>query len=94
MYVVIVEFITHPEHFENFVARVRRQAEDSLQLEEECQVFDVCVDPEQPSLVLLYEVYNNKAAFDAHLESAHFLDFNAEVQDWVSSKKVSVYTRL
>ena len=93
MYVVVVEFITHAEHYEQFVDRVCRQAEDSLRLETNCHVFDVCVSPLQPNLVLLYEVYSDKKAFDAHLDSAHFHDFNTAVQQWVSDKKVSTYTR-
>ncbi len=91
MYVVIVKFTTHTEHFDSFVTRVRQQAEDSLTLEVDCHLFDVCVSPEPVNLVLLYEVYTDKNAFDVHLESAHFHDFNATVQDWVSDKKVASF---
>jgi len=94
MYVVIVEFTTHAEHFESFITRVRQQAQDSLTLEADCNLFDVCIDPEHNNRVLLYEVYTDKSAFDAHLASEHFQDFNAAVQDWVSDKKVSIYTRI
>ena len=94
MYVVMVEFTTHPENFDAFLARVRRQAEDSLRLEPGCQVFDVCVDPGQNGFVILYEVYSNKKAFDAHLDSAYFHDFNDTVQDWIRDKKVSTFERI
>jgi quinol monooxygenase YgiN len=73
MYVVIVEFTIHAAHFEDFVARVRQQAEDRL---------------------LLYEVYTDSSAFDAHLASAHFHDFNSAVRDWVSEKQISTYLRI
>ena len=94
MYVVLVEFTALPQHATAFIERVRQQAEDSLRLESDCHVFDVCLDPEKHNFVLLYEVYTDKAAFDTHLQSAHFDDFNQAVQDWVSDKRVSTYNRL
>lgn len=93
MYVVIVEFVIHPEHAAVFKQRVLRQARDSLEFETECHVFDVCFDPARENFVLLYEVYTDKAAFDAHLASAHFLDFDATVQPWISDKKLVLLER-
>ena len=94
MYVVIVKFVTHPEYRDAFRTRVKQQAEDSLRLEPDCHVFDVCTDPEQADFVLLYEVYSDRQAFDTHLESAHFADFNNEVQSWIRDKQVSTLTRI
>jgi (4S)-4-hydroxy-5-phosphonooxypentane-2,3-dione isomerase len=71
-----------------------QQAQDSLQLEVDCNVFDVCVCFEGNNKVLLYEVYTDKTAFDLHLASAHFRDFNDAVQTWVSDKQVSTFERL
>ena len=93
MYVVIVEFTTCPEHVAAFKQRVLQQARDSLELEAECHVFDVCFDPCRESFVLLYEVYTDKAAFEAHLASPHFLGFDATVQSWISDKKLSLLER-
>ncbi len=42
--------------------------------------------------MLLYEVYTDRNAFDTHLESSHFRDFSAAVEDWVNDRKVSTYT--
>ncbi|MDH3762567.1 MAG: antibiotic biosynthesis monooxygenase [Gammaproteobacteria bacterium] len=94
MYVVIVEFTIHAAHFEDFVTRVRQQAENSLRQETDCHQFDVCINPEQDNRLLLYEVYTDRSAFDGHLASAHFHDFNTAVRDWVSEKKISTYLRI
>ena len=94
MYVVIVEFTLRPEHFDNFVTRVRQQAADSLEREAGCNVFDVCLDSARNHYLLLYEVYDDRAAFDAHLASSHFLDFDATVGDWVVDKQVNTLRRL
>ena len=94
MYVVVVEFTIRPEFVERFRERVRQQARDSLELESECHVFDVCIDPQRDECVMLYEVYSERAAFDTHLESAHFMDFDKSVRDWVESKQVACYERI
>ena len=94
MYVVLVEFTTKPGHGEDFRRRVRQQAADSLRNEAGCHVFDVCVDPDRDDRVVLYEVYADKAAFDAHMASEHFKDFDGTVTPWVAEKSVQILERL
>lgn len=37
--------------------------------------FDVCTDAGRPGVVYLYELYDDRAAFDTHLASARFKAF-------------------
>lgn len=92
MHVVTVTFEAKPGFEEPFLARVRRQAADSLALEPGCRRFDVCRDDANPRLVFLYEIYDNPAAFDAHLASAHFHAFSDAIADWVADKSVQSWT--
>ncbi len=92
MFVVIVEFTLKPGFTDKFRERVMRQAEDSLQLEADCHRFDVCIDPERVDFVLLYELYSDRVAFDIHLASSHFIDFDAAIRDWISDKRVACYS--
>ncbi len=94
MFVVVVEFSLHPGHARDFRERVLQQARDSLSLEAACRVFDVCIDPEREDSVLLYEVYDDRDAFDAHLASAHFEAFDATVSPWISHRRLTCYRRL
>ena len=94
MFVVIVEFDLRARHVRAFRERVRQQAADSLELEPDCHVFDVCIDPDREDSVLLYEVYSDRAAFDAHLASAHFKAFDAAVKLWFDDKRVSFLERI
>lgn len=94
MYVVLVEFTINPEHVQAFRQRVQQQAQDSLREESECRVFDVCIDPDRDDFVLLYEIYSDRNAFELHLASAHFRDFDKTVQGWISDKKIATYERL
>lgn len=92
MIAVTVEFNVHPPYVEVFDAAMLRQARNSLDREPDCHRFDVCRDPQVPERTFLYEVYTDQAAFDAHLTSEHFQQFDAEVKDWIASKKVAIWS--
>lgn len=94
MYVVTVEFTIKPEFVEPFRERMLQQARDSLTGEQDCHVFDVCIDAQREQIVFLYEVYSDRSAFDVHLNSAHFIDFDLAVRDWVSDKQVVCFERI
>jgi len=91
MFVVTVTFGIQPDHVEGFQAAVLSQARNSLELEADCHRFDVCFDDDDPGRVFLYELYTDAAAFQAHLDSAHFKDFDATVADWLESKEVDTW---
>lgn len=88
MFVITVEFLIIPDFSQKFAAAVAKQAENSLQLEEHCHVFDVCASLENPCAYFLYEKYTDAAAFDGHLKSEHFKSFDALVEPWVDAKTV------
>jgi autoinducer 2-degrading protein len=88
MLAVTVRFDVTPGREDAFLARVRQQAADSLAREPACSRFDVCTPQAGAAQVFLYEIYDDAAAFDVHLNSAHFLAFNAETEGWTTSKTV------
>lgn len=92
MFLVTVVFTVRPAHVADFAARVRRQAEDSLREEPGCSRFDVWVAPDDPGRVFLFEIYDDRAAFDLHLASTHFKAFDTEVGPWVADKKIETWT--
>lgn len=91
MLVVTVTFEAYPDRAEEFLARVRRQAGDSLTREPGCHRFDVCTDPERPGWVFLYEIYSDSAAFHSHLDSEYFKAFDAETVPMLRSKVVETW---
>ena len=70
------------------------RASASARDEPGCRQFDVCHDPDHPDHVFLYEVYDDRAAFDAHLSTPHFKSFDAATAGMIRSKKVRALTRL
>jgi (4S)-4-hydroxy-5-phosphonooxypentane-2,3-dione isomerase len=74
---------------ETFLKLVRMNAATSLEAEAGCLRFDVLAPLETGGPdVLLYEVYADRAAFDAHLASPHFLAFDRATREMVTAKTV------
>lgn len=92
MFIVSVTFDIKAAHSAEFVDAVLQQAQNSLQLEPECHVFDVCMSDDNPTRVFLYEKYSDAAAFDSHLQSRHFAAFDEQVAPWVAAKHVDTWT--
>jgi quinol monooxygenase YgiN len=94
MYVITVEFQVRADKRDAFHAEMVTNARASREREPGCLQFDVCADPAQPERIFLYEVYADRAAFDAHLATAHFKAFDARVAPWLAGKTVRSYARL
>lgn len=92
MFVVTVTFTITPDGVERFLREVTRNATTSLEEEPGCKRFDVCHDPDRPEEVFLYEIYSDRAAFDAHLGAAHFKSFDALAAPLTKDKQVRTYS--
>lgn len=94
MHIVTVEFRVKPEFKATFREQMIANARASREREPGCLQFDVCVDPAQPDCIFLYEVYADRAAFDAHLATEHFRSFDRTVASWLAGKAVRSFERL
>jgi quinol monooxygenase YgiN len=86
-FAIAVLFEIKAEGWDRFVDMIRRNAATSVAEEAGCLRFDVLASGEQRE-VCLYEIYEDRAAFDGHLASAHFKDFDASSTALVVSKKI------
>ena len=93
MYVITVLFSTSPEHASEFLQAMVANARTSVAEEPGCRQFDVCVSDRNSNDVFLYEVYDSKAAFDAHLASAHFRQFSESTAAWITAKDIQAFER-
>lgn len=87
-FVVTVDFKLKPGVMKRFRALMDRNAIDSCAHEPGCRRFDVMVPEEDSDCIFLYEIYDDRAAFEAHLKTAHFDTFNRESDDLVIRKDV------
>ncbi|MDH3715207.1 MAG: antibiotic biosynthesis monooxygenase [Gammaproteobacteria bacterium] len=94
MFVVTVIFELHPGRAGEFEPAMLAQARNSLAAEADCLQFDVCRNPQREDEFFLYEIYRDRAAFDAHLDSPHYKNFDATVAQMVADKTVNFYAKL
>jgi len=91
-FVITVDFTVKPGAMAAFRKLIDKNAKDSCAGEPGCRRFDVLVPTEPGDKVFLYEIYDDRAAFDAHLKTRHFDAFNRESEGLVISKTVAHYT--
>jgi quinol monooxygenase YgiN len=93
-FVIIAEFEVKPDKLERFLELAQTDASQSVANEPGCRQFDVTLDREQPNRVVLYEVYDDEAAFDAHVETPHLAAFRAGIGSLIVSRHVRRLTRV
>ena len=92
-YVVTVVFVARPEHRAEFRREMVANATASRTQEPGCRQFDVCESPDG-SGIFLYEIYDDEAAFQAHLATEHYRRFNSRTTPWVAEKRIVKYARI
>ena len=89
-YVVLVDFRLKAGARTAFRDLVDDNARQSARLEPGCRRFDVVEPDGDEDTVLLYEIYRDRAAFEAHLRSEHYARFDASSAGHVVSKTIRV----
>jgi quinol monooxygenase YgiN len=92
--VIVAEFEVRPEAIDAFLEAAIADASASIANEPGCRQFDVTRSNEDPNRVLLYEVYDSAAAFDAHLEMPHLQTFRDRIEPLVLSRQARRLTRV
>lgn len=90
-FAVVVKFKIFPHCHEDFLRLMYKNAATSLELEEGCLQFDVCIDEACPDEVFLYEIYTSADAFSLHLKSQHFIEFDDNVSSMIQGKTVKTF---
>ena len=92
-FVLAVHITLKPENADKFMRMLEANA-SAARKEPGCKQFDVLVDPSDQNKVMLYEVYADQAAFDAHQQTPHFKKYLAEAVPLVAGRQRSVFKRL
>jgi len=92
-FVIAAYFVAKPEHRAEFRKEMIANATASRTREPGCRQFDVCESPDAAE-IFLYEIYDDEAAFKAHLATEHYAQFKARTTPWLADKRVVTYRRL
>jgi quinol monooxygenase YgiN len=90
-FVIIVDFRLKPGARADFLRLINENARASCREEPGCQRFDVLATQTDADRIVLYEIYDDRAAFDAHLRTRHFASFNEASGALVVDKKVTEF---
>lgn len=88
-YVVIADFQVKPGRLEEFVETAKVDAAASVTNEPGCHRFDVNTPREGSDRVILYEIYENESAFNAHLETSHLKAFREGIATLVADRNIT-----
>jgi (4S)-4-hydroxy-5-phosphonooxypentane-2,3-dione isomerase len=86
MFSLVVQMEVRPGRREEFLAGMVANAESSVRDEPGCLRFDVCSVDGDDHRFLLYELYADAAAFEAHKASPHFAQWRTVAEQVVESQ--------
>ena len=92
MFVLTVQLRIKPENVEAFMSKLAENAKNARK-EPGCKQFDVLVDPNDKTKAMLYEVYNDDKAFEAHQATPHFKKYVAEAVPLLAERARVVWKR-
>jgi quinol monooxygenase YgiN len=77
-FVLTVGLVIKPDQVDRFMGMLLDNGKAARETEPGCRQFDILVDPKDRTRVMLYEVYEDEAAFQAHQQTLHFKKYIAE----------------
>jgi quinol monooxygenase YgiN len=87
-YVRVAEIEIDPSQLEAYKAAVKEQIEAAVRLEPGVLALYSVTDKDDPAHVFVFEMYADREAYKAHLETAHFKKYKVSTQDMVKSLKL------
>ena len=91
-FVLVVNIKIKPENVERWMKMALENAREARK-EPGCRQFEVLVDPKEKTRVLLFEIYDDEKAFEAHQQTPHFKRYLAEAVPLLASRERQVYTK-
>jgi len=92
-FVLVVNIRVKPENVERWMPMALENAR-AARKEPGCRQFEVLVDPKDKAHVMLFEIYDDEKAFEAHQQTPHFKKYLAEAVPLLASRERHVFTRV
>ena len=91
-FVLVVNIKIKPENVERWMKMALENAR-AARKEPGCRQFEVLVDPKDKTKVVLFEIYDDDKAFEAHQATPHFKKYLAEAVPLLASRERQVFTK-
>jgi (4S)-4-hydroxy-5-phosphonooxypentane-2,3-dione isomerase len=86
-----VEYDVVPGQVDNFLAALKENGAAAVK-EPGCREFNISVSQKDPNHVLIYEVYNDAAAAEAHTATEHFKKYKAATAGMTTKREAKSYS--
>jgi autoinducer 2-degrading protein len=93
-FVLIVHVQIKPDVIDKFMEMALANAAATRSTEPGCRQFDVVVDPEDPTKIAYYEVYDDADAFEAHQQTTHFRQYLETAVPLLDARARTICTRV
>jgi quinol monooxygenase YgiN len=90
--VLVVNIRIKPENVDKFMAEVLANCK-AARAEPGCKQFDVLVDRDDPTKIVLYEIYADEAAFEVHQQTPHFKHYLEKAVPLLASRERTFFRR-
>ena len=85
-FVLLVNIRIKAENVDRFMKGIGENAR-AARKEPGCRQFEVLVDPKDRTKVVLFEVYDDEKAFEAHQQTPHFKKYVADAVPLLASRE-------
>jgi len=92
-FVLAVSLKIKADCVDKFMAECLKNGKAARENEPGCKQFDILVDPKDPTRAMLYEIYVDEAAFEAHQQTPHFKHYLANALQYLESRERTFYRR-
>jgi quinol monooxygenase YgiN len=75
----------NPAHLESYKAALKEEIETSVRVEPGVLKLDAVAEKNNPSSIIILEVYADSASYKSHLQTPHFKKYKSATKDMVKS---------
>ena len=93
-FAVTVRYQIDPNQFDPFTKRIVQFSAAALEKEAGCLRCDVATDARLLGEVFLYKIFENRAAYEAHLMTPHYRECDAATAGMIRTKVLQTYSRV
>ena len=91
-FVLVVNIRIKPENVDAFMREITANAQ-AARAEPGCRQFEVLVDPQDQTKLMLFEVYDSEAAFQQHQARPAFKHYIEKAVPLLASRERQIYRR-
>ncbi|HKX19526.1 MAG TPA: antibiotic biosynthesis monooxygenase [bacterium] len=85
LYVQIAAIEVDPSRLGEYRAAVMTQIKAAIQSEPGVLTLHAVANNDDPACIIVFEIYRDREAYEAHLRAAHFLTYKTKVESMVKS---------